>query len=103
MERTNYAAEFKSEAVKQVIGKGQAVVDVARGLALPRVFFTAVSTSSRSRMHHSQVTSRPGKQRDSRASLNSGRPLCSATSSKKPQRNLPSGPGEVRVHAGSSK
>ncbi len=30
MERTKYAAEFKSEAVKQVIDKGHPVVDVAK-------------------------------------------------------------------------
>jgi transposase-like protein len=32
MERTKYAAEFKSEAVKQVIDKGHPVVDVAKRL-----------------------------------------------------------------------
>jgi len=36
MERTKYAVEFKSEAVKQVIDKGHAVVDVASGLVFPR-------------------------------------------------------------------
>jgi transposase-like protein len=30
MERTKYSAEFKSEAVKQVIDKGHPVVDVAK-------------------------------------------------------------------------
>jgi len=35
MQRTKYAAEFKSEAVKQVIDKGHAVVDVAKRLGIP--------------------------------------------------------------------
>ena len=35
MERTKYAPEFKSEAVKQVIDKGHAVVDVAKRLGIP--------------------------------------------------------------------
>jgi transposase len=35
MERKKYAAEFKSEAVKQVIDKGHAVVDVAKRLGIP--------------------------------------------------------------------
>jgi transposase-like protein len=35
MEWTKYAAEFKSEAVKQVIDKGHAVVDVAKRLGIP--------------------------------------------------------------------
>ena len=34
MQRTKYAAEFKSEAVKQVIDKGHAVVDVANRLGI---------------------------------------------------------------------
>jgi transposase len=34
MERTKYAAEFKSEAVKQVIDKGHPVVDVAKRLGI---------------------------------------------------------------------
>ena len=34
MERTKYAAEFKSEAVKQVIDKGH-FVDVAKRLGIP--------------------------------------------------------------------
>jgi transposase-like protein len=35
MERTKYAAKLKSEAVKQVIDKGRAVVDVAKRLGIP--------------------------------------------------------------------
>ena len=35
MERTKYAAEFKSESAKQVIDKGLAVVDVAKWLGIP--------------------------------------------------------------------
>ncbi|WP_416560854.1 transposase [Limnohabitans sp. yimb22184] len=35
MQRTKYAAEFKSEAVKQVIDKGHPVVDVAKRLGIP--------------------------------------------------------------------
>ena len=35
MERKKYAAEFKSEAVKQVIDKGHAVIDVAKRLGIP--------------------------------------------------------------------
>jgi len=34
MQRTKYAAEFKSEAIKQVIDKGHAVVDVAKRLGI---------------------------------------------------------------------
>ena len=38
MQHTKFAAEFKSEAVKQVIDKGHAVVDVAKrlGIQLPQ-------------------------------------------------------------------
>jgi transposase len=35
MERTKYAVEFKSEAIKQVIDKGHADVDVAKRLGIP--------------------------------------------------------------------
>jgi transposase len=35
LKRTKYVAEFKSEAVKQVIDKGHAVVDVAKRLGIP--------------------------------------------------------------------
>jgi len=35
MQRTKYALEFKAEAVKQVVDKGHAVVDVAKRLGIP--------------------------------------------------------------------
>ncbi len=35
MQRTKYAAEFKSEAVKKIIDKGHTVVDVAKRLGIP--------------------------------------------------------------------
>jgi transposase len=35
MQRSNYAPEFKDEAVKQVIDKGHSVVDVAKRLGIP--------------------------------------------------------------------
>ena len=35
MQRSKYAPEFKDEAVKQVIDKGHAVVDVAKRLGIP--------------------------------------------------------------------
>ena len=35
MQRSKYAPEFKDEAVKQVIDKGHAVVDVAKRLGVP--------------------------------------------------------------------
>jgi transposase-like protein len=35
MQRTKYAAEFKSKAVKQVIDKGHPVVDGAKRLGIP--------------------------------------------------------------------
>ena len=35
MQRSKYAAEFKDEAVKQVIDKGHSVVDVAKRLGIP--------------------------------------------------------------------
>ena len=35
MQRTKYAAEFKSESVKEVIDKGHAVVDLAKRLGIP--------------------------------------------------------------------
>ena len=34
MQRTNYAPEFKDEAVKQVIDNGHSVVDVAKRLGV---------------------------------------------------------------------
>ena len=44
MERTKYAPEFRSEAVKQVIVRGHSVVDVARRLGIPEgVLYTWVS------------------------------------------------------------
>ena len=35
MQRTKYVAEFKSEAVKQVIDKSHAVAEVAKRLGIP--------------------------------------------------------------------
>ena len=44
MERTKYAAQFKDEAVKQVIVRGHSVVDVAKRLGIPEgVLYTWVS------------------------------------------------------------
>jgi transposase len=44
MKRTKYTAEFKEEAVKQVIDKGHTVVDVARRLGIAEgVLYTWVS------------------------------------------------------------
>jgi len=36
MQRTKYAAEFKDEAVKQVVVRGHSVVDVAKRLGIPQ-------------------------------------------------------------------
>ena len=44
MNRTQYTAEFKVEAVKQMVGKGHSVVDVAKGLRLERAFIPLDST-----------------------------------------------------------
>ena len=44
MKRTKYTAEFKEEAVKQVIDKGHIVVDVAKRLGIAEgVLYTWVS------------------------------------------------------------
>ena len=44
MKRTKYTAEFKEEAVKQVIDKGHTVVDVAKRLGIAEgVLYTWVS------------------------------------------------------------
>ena len=44
MQRTKYAPEFKDEAVKQVVVRGHAVVDVAKRLGIPEnVLYTWVS------------------------------------------------------------
>ena len=44
MKRTKYTAEFKGEAVKQVIDKGHTVVDVAKRLGIAEgVLYTWVS------------------------------------------------------------
>ena len=44
MKRTKYTAEFKEEAVKQVIDKGHTVVDVAKRLRIAEgVLYTWVS------------------------------------------------------------
>jgi len=44
MKRTKYTAEFKKEAVKQVIDKGHTVVDVAKRLGIAEgVLYTWVS------------------------------------------------------------
>ena len=44
MKRTKYMAEFKEEAVKQVIDKGHTVVDVAKRLGIAEgVLYTWVS------------------------------------------------------------
>jgi hypothetical protein len=50
-----YVAEYKSEAVKQVIDQGHAVVDVASGWEFRKEFCTAGSTSSRSQRRLNQV------------------------------------------------
>jgi len=43
MQRTNYAPEFKDEAVKQVVVPGHSVVDVAKRLGTPEgVLYTWV-------------------------------------------------------------
>ena len=80
MERTKYAAEFKSEAVKQVIDKGHPVVDVAKRLGIPEGFCTAGSISSKSQNNLSQVTLRRCRQRWSNSRRNSGGPHRSAIS-----------------------
>jgi hypothetical protein len=43
--KNEYACEFKSEVIKQVIYKGHAVIDVASGLKYPQALFTIRSTS----------------------------------------------------------
>jgi len=44
MQRSKYAPDFKSEAVKQVVDKGHSVVDVARRLGISdNVLYTWVS------------------------------------------------------------
>ena len=44
MKRTKYTAEFKEEAVKQVIDKGHTVIDVAKRLGIAEgVLYTWVS------------------------------------------------------------
>ena len=49
MQRTKYAAEFKSEAVKQVIDKGHPVVAVAKRLGIPEgVLFSWVNKLKKS-------------------------------------------------------
>ena len=49
MERTKYVAEFKSEAVKQVIDKGHPVVDVATRLGITeRVLYSWVNNFKKS-------------------------------------------------------
>jgi len=53
MQRTKYAAEFKSEAVKQVIDKGHAVVDVAKRLGSPEgVLYSWVNKFKKSDAPH---------------------------------------------------
>jgi transposase len=41
MKRTQYTAEFKAEAVKQVVEKGHSVVEIAKRWDLERGFYTA--------------------------------------------------------------
>ena len=48
MQRTKYAAEFKDEAVKQVVVRGHSVVDVAKRLGIPQnVLYAWVSKFKR--------------------------------------------------------
>lgn len=66
MQRTKYAAEFKSEAVKQVIDKGHAVADVVKRLGIPEgVLYSWVNKFKKSDAPQSsdQVVSagRPGR------------------------------------------
>jgi transposase len=63
VERKKYAAEFKSEAVKQVIYKGHAVVDVAKRLGIPEGFCTDGPISSKNQSKLSQLTLRRCKPR----------------------------------------
>ncbi len=80
MERSKYAPEFKSEAVKQVIDKGHAVVDVAKRLGIPEGVLYSWVYKFKSQTRRRQVTSRPCKSSWSNSSLNSGGPQRSVTS-----------------------
>jgi transposase-like protein len=54
MQRTKYAAEFKSDVVKQV-DKGHAVVDVAKRVGAPEGALYGWVNKFKSQMHHSQA------------------------------------------------
>lgn len=55
MQRTKYAAEFKSDAVKQVFDKGHAVVDAAKRLGVPEGALYGCVNKFKSQMHRSQA------------------------------------------------
>jgi transposase-like protein len=78
MQRTKYAVEFKSEAVKQVIDKGHAFVDAAKRLGIGVLNRWVNKFKSQNNVSH--VTLRRCKPRWSSLRRNSGGPQRSATS-----------------------
>ena len=99
MERKKYAAEFKSEAVKQVIDKGRAVVDVAKRLGIPEgVLYGWVNKFKKSEQpHSSDLKTLQAEMVKLKAELR--RTTEERYILKKAARTLPSSPGEVHVYA----
>jgi transposase-like protein len=72
MQRSKYAPEFKDEGVKQVIDKGDSVVDVAKRLGIPdNAQYTWVSKLKK-QTNPNPLTSRRGKLRWQSSKLSSG-------------------------------
>ncbi len=100
MQRSKYTAEFKSEAVKQVVDKGHTVVDVASRLGLGEgVLYNWVRKSK-------AADGVPvGDMRAMQAEVAKLKAELRRTTEerdilKKPPRTLPDSPSEVRVYPG---
>ena len=103
MERTKYAAEFKSEAVNQVIDKGHVIIDMAKRLGIPEGVLNGwVNKFKKSDApQSSDLKALQAEMVKLKAELR--RTTEERDILKRPQRTLPSSPGEVRIYAGAQK
>ena len=99
MKRTKCSADFKEEAVKQVIDKGRSVVDVAKRLGIAEgVLYTWVSKFKKADEPESNnLKAMQAEMTRLKAELR-GTTEERDIQKKRPLRTLPSSPGEVRVY-----
>ena len=102
MSNKQYKAEFRVEAVKQVIERGFTVVDVAARIGLPKhALYGWVQSAKKAARSASDApaatASDSAEVRRLKAELK--RVTEERDILKKPPRTLPRGEGEVRIHA----